>query len=59
MGARSDLISETFVPGEHHRSEQLARVRALIANGFSREQVAAMLSIPVEQLSEEALQSEN
>ena len=48
MGAQSDFVSETFVPSEQHRSEQLTRAKALIANGFSTEQVAAMLSVPVE-----------
>jgi hypothetical protein len=48
MGAQSDFVSETFVPSEQHRSEQLTRAKALIANGFSTEQVAAMLSVPLE-----------
>jgi hypothetical protein len=54
MGAQSDFISETFVPSEQHRSEQLTRAKALIATGFSPEQVATMLSIPVEWISEQA-----
>jgi hypothetical protein len=53
MGAQSDFISETFVPGEQHRLEQLKRAKALIATGFSPEQVAAMLSLPIEFLSEQ------
>jgi hypothetical protein len=52
MGAQSDFISETFVPSEQHRLEQLTRAKALIAAGFSPEQVATMLSIPVECISE-------
>jgi len=54
MGAQSDFISETFVPGEQHSSEQLARAKALIATGFSPEQVATMLSLPVEWILEQA-----
>jgi hypothetical protein len=52
MGAQSDFISETFVPSEQHRLEQLTRAKALIAAGISPEQVAAMLSLTVEFLSE-------
>jgi hypothetical protein len=47
MGAQSDFISEQFVPGEHHREEQLVRARTLLALGIAPEQVAAMLSIPL------------
>jgi hypothetical protein len=52
MGAQSDFISETFVPSEQHRSEQLTRAKALIAAGLSSERVAAMLCVPVEWLLE-------
>jgi hypothetical protein len=52
MGAQSDFISETFVPSKQHRLEQLTRAKALIAAGFSPEQVATMLSLPVECISE-------
>lgn len=50
MGAPSDVISETFVASEQHRSEQVIRATALIASGFSTEQVSTMLSVPVEWL---------
>jgi hypothetical protein len=52
MGAQSDFISETFVPSEQHQSEQLTRAKALIAIDFSLEQVATMLSLPVEWILE-------
>jgi hypothetical protein len=47
MGAQSDFISEQFVPGERHRDEQLVRAQTLLAMGLAPEQVAAMLSIPL------------
>ncbi|HEY4010603.1 MAG TPA: hypothetical protein VGM11_10665 [Acidobacteriaceae bacterium] len=54
MGAPSDFISETFVPNEQHSSEQLTRAMALVAAGFSPEQVASMLSVPVEWVLEKS-----
>jgi hypothetical protein len=50
MGAQSDFISETFVPGEDFRKERASRAKALIASGFTPEQVATMLSMPFDQL---------
>jgi hypothetical protein len=54
MGAQSDFIAETFVPDEDYRAQQMVRARHLLATGMSREQVAAMLSISLELLPEEA-----
>jgi hypothetical protein len=51
MGAQSDFISESFVPGEEHRAQQIARARTLIAAGIPREQVAEMLYIPIDLLN--------
>jgi hypothetical protein len=47
MGAQSDFISETFVPSEEHRHEQLRMARVLLSMGIPPEQVAAKLSIPI------------
>jgi hypothetical protein len=52
MGAQSDFISESFVPSETHREQQLKSARILITGGMTPEQVAAMLSIPIDLLSE-------
>jgi hypothetical protein len=51
MGAQSDFIAEQFVPGEQYKAEQMARVQYLLAAGMSPEQVAKMLSIPLDLLS--------
>jgi hypothetical protein len=47
MGAQSDFISETFVPSEKHRHEQLRMARVLIGIGMPPERVAASLSLPI------------
>jgi hypothetical protein len=52
MGAQSDFISESFVPSETHREQQFKSARILITGGMTPEQVAAMLSIPIDLLSE-------
>lgn len=52
MGAQSDFLSESFVPGEQHRAEQIARARTLLATGFTPEQIAAMFSLSVPELQE-------
>jgi len=51
MGAQSDFIAEQFVPGEPYKAEQMARVQYLLAAGVSPEQVAKMLSIPLDLLT--------
>ena len=51
MGAQSDFIAEQFVPGELYKAEHMARVQYLLAAGMSPEQVAKMLSIPLDLLS--------
>lgn len=58
MGAQSDFVSESFVPSERHRAEQIARAKALMATGFSTEEVAAMLSIEIDQLVNGPVQAE-
>ena len=50
MGAQSDFISETFVPSEQHRHEQLRMANVLLNLGTPREQVAQMLSMPLDSL---------
>jgi hypothetical protein len=50
MGAQSDFISETFVPSEAHQAMQIQMARSLIASGFKAEDVAHMLSIPIDLL---------
>jgi hypothetical protein len=50
MGAQSDFLSEQFVPSEQHRNQLLQRARALITSGVAIEEVARMLSLPIEAL---------
>ena len=52
MGAQSDFISETFVPSEEHRHEQLRMASVLLSMGMPPEKVAATLSIPIALLGE-------
>ena len=55
MGAQSDFISESFIPSQRHRAEQLERAKSLIATGLPAREVAAMLSISVDELQEVSL----
>lgn len=48
MGAKSDFISELFVPSEHYKAQQRAMAQKLIAAGLSPEQVASMFFVPVD-----------
>lgn len=48
MGAQSDFLSETFVPSDAHRTKQLAMARDLVRTGLKPEDVAHMLSLPIE-----------
>ena len=52
MGAQSDFISQTFVPSQAHRAEQVKMVRSLIALGSEPTEAAARVGIPVELLDE-------
>ena len=52
MGARSDFISESFIPSDRHREQLLMRAETLIALGIAPDQVAEMLSIPLDWLSD-------
>ena len=52
MCAQSDFISESFIPSDRHREQLLMRAETLIALGIAPEQVAEMLSIPLEWLSD-------
>jgi hypothetical protein len=51
MGAQSDFISETFVPDDSYKLQQLAMIEKLIAVGISREQLETMFLISPELLS--------
>ena len=53
MGSQSDFITEQFVPGDQYKAEQIARAQHLLAAGLSPEQVAKMLSIPLDLLSDQ------
>ncbi len=46
--AESDTVVEQFVPSERYKAQQKAMVQTLTAAGLNPEQIAAMLSIPVE-----------
>ena len=50
MGAQSDFLSEQFVPSEQHRNQLLQRAHVLITSGIAIEDVARMLSLPMEAL---------
>ena len=50
MGAQSDFISASFVPNERHQEHHLAMARTLLATGVAPEEVAKMLSLPVDAL---------
>ena len=52
MGAQSDFISESFIPSDRHREQLLMRAETLITLGIAPEQVAEMLSIPLDWLSD-------
>jgi hypothetical protein len=45
MGSQSDFISESFVPSQNHKDQQLARAQILASLGIPTEEIAAMLSI--------------
>jgi hypothetical protein len=53
MGAQSDFISETFVPGPQHQQKQVDRAKALIASGMSLQDAARLLSVPSDWLSDQ------
>ncbi len=59
MGAQSDFISETFVPGDGHEAEQRVRAKVLLASGIPRVEVAAMLSIALEGFERELIEDGN
>ena len=52
MGAQSDFISESFIPSDRHKEQLLIRAEALKALGITPEQVAEMLSIPLDWMSD-------
>jgi hypothetical protein len=51
MGAKEDFVTESFVPSEEYKAQQMAMVRSLIAAGFDPEQVASMFLVPFDLLS--------
>jgi hypothetical protein len=53
MGAQSDFISETFVPSPQHQRKQVDRAKALIASGMLLQDVARLLSVPSDWLSDQ------
>lgn len=52
MGAQSDFISESFILSDQHKEQLRMRAETLIALGIAPEQVAEMLSIPLDWLSD-------
>jgi orotate phosphoribosyltransferase len=48
MGAESDAISELFVPNERHKAQQRGMVETLTAAGLNPQEIASMLSVPVD-----------
>ncbi|HEY9138590.1 MAG TPA: hypothetical protein VIM67_09980 [Terriglobus sp.] len=50
MGAQSDFLSETFVPSAAHRKKQMEHAAVLLRLGYPIEQIAVMVSVPVEEL---------
>jgi hypothetical protein len=53
LWAESDTISEQFVPSERYKAQQKAMAESLLAAGLTPEQVASMLFVPVDCLSDE------
>jgi hypothetical protein len=53
MGAQSDFISETFVPSPQHQQKQLDRAKVLIASGMLLQDVARLLAVPSDWLSDQ------
>jgi hypothetical protein len=47
----SDSIAEQFVPSESYKAQQKAMAQALLAAGWTPEQVARMLFVPEDSLS--------
>lgn len=52
MGAQSDFISQTFIPSQAHKAEQIRMARSLIALGSEPAEAAARIGIPLELLNE-------
>jgi hypothetical protein len=52
MGAESDAISEQFVPDARYKARQQAMARTLVAAGLSPDQIANMLSVPLDSYHE-------
>jgi hypothetical protein len=48
LWAESDTITEQFVPSERHKAKQKAMAETLLAAGLTPEQIAGMLSVPVD-----------
>ena len=48
LWAESDTITEQFVPNERYKTQQKVMAEALVAAGLTPEQVAGMLSVPVD-----------
>ena len=50
MGAPSDFLSESFLLDPQQLAQRIARAKTLMSRGFSAQQAAAMLSIPLDQI---------
>jgi hypothetical protein len=50
MGAQSDFVSESIKPNPQHEAEQMNRARLLMGLGIAPDQIAEMLSLPVDVL---------
>ena len=48
MWAESDSVAEQFVPNVRYKAQQREMAQTLIAAGLNPEQVAGMLSVPVD-----------
>jgi hypothetical protein len=48
LWAESDIIAEQFVPSEHYKAQQRLMAQTLTAAGLNPEQIANMLSVPVD-----------
>jgi len=53
MGDKSDAISEQFVPNARYREQQRIIAETLDAAGLNPDQIAEMLSVPLDLPSEE------
>jgi hypothetical protein len=51
MGAKEDFVTESFVPSEEYKEQQMTMMRSLIAAGFDPDEIARMFLVPFDLFS--------